>query len=215
MPSRRTFICSLLLPAAIVVAGEPRVASAETTLGWLQRILGVSAEPPQAALTRRGGSRVLLQADDDEVRTAVLNDLRNDMRAKLRDARIGYRDLAVRDGQVEVHVRDLADLARALAALGMGVPAGQPAGDTQDASGGRIRLPPPDPQIGDRLTAALNDAAAVIAQRMKELGVESPGAEREGIARIRVLLPGVKDPAPLLAMMAARGQLTFRLIDVS
>src|SRR6266481_6289854 len=109
-----SLISKLLLPAVMFAAlacAEQRVASAEGANRWeglreglRDRVggwLGL-AETPEDMLARRGGSRVLLKADTDEFRTATLNELRNDVRRVLREARIGYSGLFVRDGRVEV-----------------------------------------------------------------------------------------------------------------
>src|SRR5712671_4517368 len=151
-----SLISKLLVPAVMFAAlacAEQRVASAESANRWEGLREGLRdrfggwlglAETPDEALARRGGSRILLRADTDDFRTAVLNDLRNDVRRLLREARIGYSGLFVRDGSVEVRVRDLADLPHALSALA--ATAGpQPSGaavDVRDMGEGLIQLAP-------------------------------------------------------------------------
>jgi len=101
----------------------------------------------------------------------------------------------------------------ALATASLAGPSSSDALDVRDLGEGLIMLRPTDSAFADRLGAALNDAIAIIRQRLKDVGVESAGLTRDGFDRIRIALPGVKDPARLAGMMVSRAQLAFRLID--
>src|SRR5262247_3012544 len=64
------------------------------------------AQDPAAALARLGGTRLLLAPDVDDFRNTALVELRDDVRKLMREARIPYANLAVRDGGVEVRLRE-------------------------------------------------------------------------------------------------------------
>ncbi len=79
--------------------------------GWrtmLDRFVGGLArtETPEAALARHGGVRLTMRADAALFRAALLDDLRNDARCLMREARIGHSELAVRDGAVALRLRE-------------------------------------------------------------------------------------------------------------
>ena len=77
---------------------------------WAQRhiVLGLDLQ---------GGSHLLLEVDSNAVRKEQADNLRDDVRRTLRDARIGYTNLAIRGLAVEVRIREAADLERALTRL--------------------------------------------------------------------------------------------------
>ena len=68
---------------------------------WAQRhiVLGLDLQ---------GGSHLLLEVDTKAVRKEMLENLRDDVRRVLREARIGYTGLVVRGNSVEVHIREKA-----------------------------------------------------------------------------------------------------------
>lgn len=187
-------------------------SSWESSWDWLRaRMFGTPApaETAAQALARRGGARLLLEADTDPLRAAILEDLRADVRRLLREARIAYRDLAIRDGAVDVRVRDVNDLPGALAALARAAVAPRDVGD------GLIRLAPSQRALDGRLDAWFDRNIDVIQRRLDAVGLTGAGAQREGIGGIAVLLPGVTDPAPIADMLARRGELELRLVDLS
>src|SRR6185369_15996899 len=78
--------------------------------GWAQRhvVLGLDLQ---------GGSHILLEVDANYVRKEKADQLRDDVRRVLRDAKVGYTGLAVRGLTVEVRIRDDSDLQAALTKL--------------------------------------------------------------------------------------------------
>src|SRR5258708_38738929 len=73
---------------------------------WAQRRLVLG-------LDLQGGSYLLLEGDSNYVKKEKLDQIRDDVRRTLRDARIGYTGLANRPDSVEVRVKDT-DLQNAL-----------------------------------------------------------------------------------------------------
>jgi preprotein translocase subunit SecD len=181
-------------------------------LGWV-----FPREQPDAALAGQGGLRLVLRADTDAFRAELLDDLRDEVRCLMREARIAHGNLAVRDGSIELQLRENFDLPRALAALALAVPAGQPPGalDMRDTGNGLIQLTPTAAAYDGWLRDALERTAETIERRMQELGIASAGAQRDGPDRIVVVLPGAKDAIHLQQVAAARGRLQFRLVDTS
>jgi preprotein translocase subunit SecD len=169
-------------------------------------------ETPAAALARLGGTRLTMRADAELFRTALLNDLRNDVRCLMREARIGHGSLGIRDGGVELHVPNVADGVKAVAALSAATRGGVDIGQMPD---GLIRLTPNEEGLADRLGAVLDRSREIIAGRARDLGIAQAGVERDGADRIRILLPGVLDVSRLVAMLGSRARLELRLVDSS
>jgi preprotein translocase subunit SecD len=100
--------------AFFCLAAVPNVlpASARAALpAWAQRTVPLGFD-----LT--GGMRMQFEVDARDVRKLKVEDLRDDVRKVLRDARIGYTGLVGRGDYVEVRIRETLDLPRALAAIG-------------------------------------------------------------------------------------------------
>src|ERR1700682_5231227 len=81
-------------------------AKVKTWPQWAQRHLVLG-------LDLLGGSHILLEVDSNSVKKDKLDQVRDDVRRTLRDAKIGYIGLAAKADSVEVRVKDT-DLATAL-----------------------------------------------------------------------------------------------------
>jgi preprotein translocase subunit SecD len=55
----------------------------------------------------------------------------------------------------------------------------------------------------------------MIEQRLNDIGIRQAGVQPDGSDRIRVLLPGVRDPGRVTAMFSKKARIAFRLVDVS
>src|SRR5207248_2201289 len=105
-------------------------AKVKTWPAWAQRRLVLG-------LDLQGGSYLLLEVDSNYVKKEKLDQIRDDVRRTLRDAKIGYTGLATRPDSVEVRVKDT-DLQNALGKLRE---LSQPLGGLVGASGqGAARL---------------------------------------------------------------------------
>src|SRR5215472_15981623 len=109
--------------------------------GWAQRhiVLGLDLQ---------GGSHLLLEVDSNAVRKEKVQSLLDDVRRVLREARVGYTELAARGEGVEVRIREGADPQLALSKLrelaqpvgGVLGGGGQLTVEITDVGGGLIRL---------------------------------------------------------------------------
>src|SRR5260370_17592400 len=84
-------------------------AKVKTWPTWAQRHLVLG-------LDLQGGSYLLLEVDSNYVKKEKLDQIRDDVRRTLRDAKIGYTGLATRPDSAEVRVKDT-DLQNALTKL--------------------------------------------------------------------------------------------------
>ena len=190
---------------------EPAAAGWQGLLHQFVRTLE-RPETPAAALARTGGTRLTMRADTELSRITLLDDLRNDTRCLMRETRIAHGELAVRDGGVDLRLRNAADAVKAVAVLSAATRSGVAILQTPD---GLIRMTPTEEGLTDRLGAMLDRSREIIAGRARDLGVEHAGVERDGADRIRILLPGVTDASRLVAMLGSRARLELRLIDSS
>src|SRR5260370_3853091 len=151
---------------------------------WAQRniVLGLDLQ---------GGSHILLEVDAKSVKKDKLEQVRDDVRRALRDAKIPYTGLAVRNDNVEVRITKDTDLQNALAKLrelsqplgGLLGSSGQRSLEATDAGGGLIRLTIPSAAITERIRQAVEQSITIIEKRVNELGTVEPLIQRQGVAR--------------------------------
>ncbi len=209
-----------LLTAAIVCLfavpnffSEARLKSWPT---WAQRHLVLG-------LDLQGGSHILLEVDANYVRKEKAEQLRDDVRRVLREARAGYTGLVVRGLSVEVRIREESDLNAALTKLrelstplgGLLSATGQRSLDVVDAGNRVIQLTITQPAITERIRQSIEQSIQIVERRVNELGTVEPLIQRQGVDRILVQVPGLSDPQRLIELIGKTAKLTFRLVDMS
>jgi len=182
---------------------------------WAQRHLVLG-------LDLQGGSHILLEVDSNSVKKDKLDQVRDDVRRTLRDAKIGYTGLAARADSVEVRVKD-ADLQNALTKLrelsqplgGLLGSSGQRSLEVSDAGGGLIRLTVPPAAITERVRQSVEQSIQIVERRVNELGTVEPLIQRQGADRILVQVPGLQDPTRLKELLGKTAKLDFRMVDLT
>src|SRR6266851_2825089 len=191
-------------------------ATVKTWPKWAQRHLVLG-------LDLQGGSHILLEVDANSVKKDKLEQVRDDVRRALRDARIPYTGLAVRSDSVEVRITKDTDLQNALAKLrelsqplgGLLGSSGQRSLEISDAGGGLIRLTVPQAAITERIRQAVEQSIQIVERRVNELGTVEPLIQRQGVDRILVQVPGLQDPTRLKELLGKTAKLDFRMEDQS
>ena len=188
-------------------------AKVKTWPAWAQRRLVLG-------LDLQGGSYLLLEVDSNYVKKEKLDQIRDDVRRTLRDAKIGYTGLATRPDSVEVRVKDT-DLQNALGKLrelsqplgGLVGSSGQRTLEVSDAGGGLIRLSVPQAAITDRIRQTIEQSIQIVERRVNELGTVEPLIQRQGTDRILVQVPGLQDPTQLKNILGKTAKMEFRMVD--
>ena len=185
----------------------------KTWPAWAQRHLVLG-------LDLQGGSHILLEVDSNAVKKDKLEQVRDDVRRVLRDARLQYSGLAVRGDAVEVRVKDT-DLAAGLPKLrelsqplgGLLGSSGQRSVEVNDAGGGLVRLNVPQAAINERIRQSVEQSIQIIERRVNELGTVEPLIQRQGLDRILVQVPGLQDPSRLKEILGKTAKMDFRMVD--
>jgi preprotein translocase subunit SecD len=181
---------------------------------WAQRRLVLG-------LDLQGGSYLLLSLDADYVKKDRLNQVRDDARKTLRDAKIQNTSV-VRNDAVEVRVNKDSDIEAALAKLrdlsqplgGLLGSGGQRSLEVSNA-GGVIRLTIPQAAITERLRQTIEQSIQIVERRVNELGTVEPVIQRQGADRILVQVPGLQDPTHLKEILGKTAKMEFRMVDES
>src|SRR6202051_3707842 len=183
---------------------------------WAQRRLVLG-------LDLQGGSYLLLEVDSNYIKKEKLDQIRDDVRRTLRDAKIGYQGLVSRPDSVEVRITKDTEVQTALAKwrelsqplgglLGSG---GQRSLEVSDAGGGLIRLTAPQAAITDRIRQTIEQSIQIVERRVNQIGTVEPLIQRQGTDRILVQVPGLQDPQRLKELLGKTAKLEFRMVDLS
>ena len=73
----------------------------------------IGARPMTLGLDLQGGSNVVMEVDRKDLRDQLTQQLSGDIRASLREAKIGYKGITKTENGVSVRLSDVADVARA------------------------------------------------------------------------------------------------------
>ena len=209
----------ILIAVVVCLCAVPNFfpeAKVKTWPVWAQRHLVLG-------LDLQGGSYLLLEVDSNYVKKEKLDQIRDDVRRTLRDAKIGYTGLAVRNDSVEVRISKDTDAPNALTKLrelsqplgGLLGSSGQRSLEVSDAGGGVIRLTVPQAAITDRIRQTIEQSIQIVERRVNELGTVEPLIQRQGTDRILVQVPGLQDPTQLKTILGKTAKMEFRMVDTT
>jgi preprotein translocase subunit SecD len=211
---------AIILTALVVcLCAVPNFFPEATVKGWpawAQRRLVLG-------LDLQGGSYLLLEVDSNYIKKEKLDQIRDDVRRTLRDAKIGYQGLASRPDSVEVRITKDTEVQTALAKLrelsqplgGLLGSSGQRSLEVSDAGGGLIRLTAPQAAITDRIRQTIEQSIQIVERRVNQLGTVEPLIQRQGTDRILVQVPGLQDPSRLKELLGKTAKMEFRMVDTT
>jgi preprotein translocase subunit SecD len=190
-------------------------AQVKTWPAWTQRRLVLG-------LDLQGGSYLLLEVDSNYVKKEKLEQVRDDVRRTLRDAKLSYTGLAAHSDNVEVRVKE-PDLPTALSKLrelaqplgGLLGSSGQRSLEVSDAGGGLIRLAVPQAAITERIRQTIEQSIQIVERRINQLGTVEPLIQRQGTDRILVQVPGLQDPTEIKNILGKTAKMEFRMVDTT
>ncbi len=162
-------------------------------------------------LDLRGGSYLLLQVDFAAAQKERLNTIIDSVRNALRDARIGYRGLAVKGQAIAFKLTDPnrgEDAKKALAGIDPDL-----ALTIGDDGAGALRFN--TVATNTRREQAVQQSIEIIRRRIDETGTKEPLIESQGTDRIVVQLPGVGNPEHVKQLLGRTAKLTFQLVDTT
>jgi len=181
---------------------------------WAQRHLVLG-------LDLQGGSYLLLEVDSNYIKKEKLDQIRDDVRRVLRENKIVYTGLNVRNDAVEVHITKDTDQQTALSKLrdlsqplgGLLGSNGQRSLEVADAGNGTIRLTVPQAAVTDRIRQTIEQSIQIVEKRVNQLGTVEPVIQRQGTDRILVQVPGLQDPTRLKILLGQTAKMEFRMVD--
>lgn len=190
--------------------------SSRKTFGiWAIVLLGSGFAAPEAAPAEtQPGTQLLLQLDRGDVAGRRLASLRDAVATRLSEAGIGYAELEADREAVTLRLAATdAETVKVLLGPLLGAEPGSLVLEQPEPGLFRLSLTPDGSDRG--LERAAVHSVEVIGRRVKELDVAAPVVERQGVDRILVKAPGLRDPARLKDILARTGRLTLQFVDES
>ncbi len=218
----RTKIATILLIclAGFIVA-MPNFFSKETVASWPSFM---PKKQLPLGLDLQGGAHLLLAMDQDEIKKDWMNNLRDESRKVLRDAKIGVTGIGIQGTQLVVKLakpddRDAAikELHKVRQSLGSAM-LGTGGYDVDVSAGnddGTIIVKPTDAGMRARISNAAAASIETINRRVNNLGTSESTIVRQGSDRILIQFPGLKDTKELKALIGETAKLTFHEVHPS
>lgn len=195
----------LLVALAGVIWSVPNLLPRETTdrmPSWWQ--------PVSLGLDLQGGSYLLLEVDTAYVKREHLTGLVEGLRTVLRKEKVRYSDLgAVGSESVRVRIGDEAERERIRPELRKLDPEAQ----MEVSADGLFVFTYPEQAMAKRINQAVDQSIGIVRRRVDELGTREPSIQRQGLDRIIVQLPGVKNPEHIKSLLGKTAKMTFHLVD--
>jgi preprotein translocase subunit SecD len=190
------------LPQRFVVA----LNSAPTTPDWLT---SMRAEPMKYGLDLRGGVHFLMEVDTENVVTDRIDSLSTEVKRKLREAKLRYKDVNVSErGVLKLFFEDSETRIAAQTLLESQYREFLFASGTESLP--FLSLTITDDTVREIEDFAVSQNLQTIRNRVNELGVSEPLVQRLGRNRIVVDLPGVQDTAEAKRILGKVATLEFR-----
>jgi preprotein translocase subunit SecD len=204
------FLLAFMLASA---AGSAIAAPRSDDALAVDKMRAAIAANAEKALAKQGGSKILFKVDAAASREAVVTELRDDVYRTVREGRIPFSGLAIREGGVEIRIADAKDRQRVLGKL---VPstAAQTISVT-DSGDGLIRLTPTEASLAASLHELVTQSSEMIDQRLRNSGIRDASEQPDGADRIRVLLPGVPQSKQPIASFRFNGRGTRRFAAIT
>ncbi|HUR43005.1 MAG TPA: protein translocase subunit SecD [Aestuariivirga sp.] len=183
--------------------------------------LSSGLRPLTLGLDLQGGSNVLLEVDRNDLREKLGQQITGDIRAALREAKIGYSGINRSANGVTVRITNAADFNRAKTELQKLL---QPVNSGLFGTGAAVNLFDLSQQnqqftlsfsnagIDAKIASAIAQTLKIVESRINALGTAEPVIQQQGKDRIVVQLPGVQDPDRVKDVIGKTAKLTFQMV---
>lgn len=219
--TRTKIILILLTCLAGFLVAMPNFFPKETIASWPSFI---PKKQLPLGLDLQGGAHLLLAMDQDEIKKDWMNNLRDESRKSLRDAKIGSTGIGIQGSQLVVKLakpeeRDAAikQLDKVRQPIGSAV-LGTGGYDVEVSAGndpGTIVVKPTEAGLRSRISNAAAASIETINRRVNNLGTSESTIVRQGTNRILIQFPGLKDTKELKALIGETAKLTFHEVHPS
>jgi protein-export membrane protein SecD len=210
-------VAIVLTCLAGLVGTAPNLISKErlaTLPNWMPK-----AQIP-LGLDLQGGVHLVLEMNVEELKKAWYDQLMDDTRKILREAKVASPSITQSGKQIIVKVPSTADadtvvpelrkMIQSISGIGFGGAGGADLDIRRD--GTTIIIEPTEAGLNQRITTGMGTAVETIRRRVDDTGTTEPNIVRQGIDRIVVQAPGFKDAEELKKLVGTTAKLTFQFV---
>ncbi|MFO1034778.1 MAG: protein translocase subunit SecD [Hyphomicrobiales bacterium] len=214
-----TKITAILASVALaILLCVPNVLPTATQDYWRDHF---GLRPMTLGLDLQGGSNILLEIDKKDLTDKLEQQLTSDIRASLREAKIGYSNLVRTGTGASVAITKPEDMENAKTALqkllqpvqtgGVFAQGGVPIFTMAKTATG-YALDVSEAGLTAKVNNAISQSIKIVENRINGTGVAESTVQQQGQDRIVVQLPGVKDPEKVVDVIGTTAKLTFQLL---
>lgn len=186
------------------------LADMPTTPNFLESLGGA---PMYLGLDLRGGVHFLLQVDMDAAERKANDNYYEDIRKLLREENLRSSGIS-RKANGAIDLRFKTEEVRDTAKLKLSIASPELIGtDSDDGSSFKLSLQLTEAAVTELKKAALKKNMLALRNRIDQLGVSEPVIQQQGLDRIVVQLPGVKDPSLAKEILGKTATLQVHLVD--
>jgi preprotein translocase subunit SecD len=169
-----------------------------------------------------GGAHLLLAMETSEVRKDWLESVRDDVRRRLREAKIAVASVGIADNAVNIRLAKSTDADAAAKALQSllqrsdNILLGTAVTDFTLSKGeGSISLTPTEAGLQHRIAGAVSASIETVRRRVDQLGTAEASVVRQGRDRVLVQFPGIQDTTQLKELIGKTARLSFHEVHPS
>src|SRR5665213_624968 len=178
-------------------------------------------ETHDLGLDLQGGANILMEVDKKDLTEKVQQQLMGDIRATLREQKIGYTNLAKTSDGVSVTLNKPEDAAKVTPELNKLL---QPLDSGILSAGVAVNLFSLTQNNGQyvfaiqpkgfeaKMQTSLKQAIRVLENRINGLGTTESAIQQQGANRISIQIPGLQDPDRVKNLLGSTAKLTFQLL---
>ncbi len=213
--SRWKIVAIVLTCLAGIVFSIPNFFPKDTVAAWPSWL---PKKQLSLGLDLKGGAHLLLAMDTNELRKDWLQNIREDVRKQLRDAKIGFTAIGFAGDGIQVTLlkpeetdKAEAELKKLIQPIGNAIlgSSGKTLTVERSATPGQLTVAPTQQAFSERLSSAAGAAVETVNRRVNSLGTTEPNIVRQGVDRILVQVPGFDDTKSLKELIGKTAKLTF------
>ncbi len=164
-------------------------------------------------LDLRGGSHLLLEVDSQELLASTNEQLAEQIKSALRDARLQHSPVQVADNAISIEPRNTTQLDALASRVRETVRATE---DTRTHSvrtvENRVQITPTDTYRDSLIADAVERSLEIVRRRLDETGLVEPSITRQGSDGILVQLPGVDNPQQIRELLGTTAKMSFHWV---
>ncbi len=159
-------------------------------------------------LDLQGGSHLLLEVKNEILLEEEINNISDFVRKFAREEKISLISLEINTDELLIQTSKKSDVEKLIEFKNKNYPRLNIARNDNN-----LIFKISDSHKKNLFESAINQSLEIVRKRIDESGTKEPLIQRQGIDRILLQLPGIKDPARIKNLLGKTAKLTFHMVD--